>query len=286
MILRTTAPAGSEDFRQALYQGDVFHLAATPASERLVAEARTCLEQEFGDEEAFREAHLHFSDAELFERVGRLRKTLFEAPAFYDHVAAVVAGCGLDLCRIAFDPIRLRAITHRGFENPKAAPVYFAHRDTWYARSQAEITWWIPLHDVTEDETFEFYPDWFARPVSNSSAAFDYEAWTRHGTALRIGWQNPSHSSVHSYPGSVADFDPGRVLSIAARRAEVLVFAGAHFHRTRKNCTGRTRFSIDFRTVDLDDHQQGRGAPNVDNRSTGSALRDCIPLDRRARGLA
>jgi hypothetical protein len=53
---------------------------------------------------------------------------------------------------------------------------------------------------------------------------------------------------------------------------------GAHFHQTRKNATGRTRFSLDFRTVDLADHEAGVGAPNVDNRSTGSTVRDYVRI--------
>jgi hypothetical protein len=286
MTVRATPPASNAEFRQALYQGDIFRLPPTPASERLVAEARTCLEHELGGEEAFRQAQFRLSDAEFFQRIGRLRKLFYTAPAFHDHVVAVVASCAFDPYRIAFDPIRLRVVTHQGFENPKAAPIYYAHRDTWYAHSQAEITWWLPLHDVTEEETFAFYPDWFARPVSNNSEAFDYEEWTRHGAALRIGWQNPNHGSARLYPGGVGVFDPGRVFSFAARRADILLFAGAHFHQTCKNRTGRTRFSLDFRIVDLEDHYHGRGAPNVDNRSTGSAVRDYIQPSHRSSDLA
>ncbi len=276
MTLRTAPPARPEDLLPALYRGEIFLLPPTPASERLVAAAWDCLGRELGDDGDPREAQFRLGDGEFFERVGRLRKHLYTAPAFHEHVRAVVAGLGLSASRIAFDPIRLRVVTHRGFENPKAAPIYYAHRDTWYAHSQAEITWWVPLHDVTEEETFAFYPDWFARPVGNNSEAFDYDAWSRHGAALRIGWQAPTHGSEYLYPGGVGAFDPGRVLSFAARRAQVLLFSGAHFHQTRKNSTGRTRFSLDFRTVDLDDHGRGRGAPNVDNRSTGSAVRDYV----------
>ena len=39
---------------------------------------------------------------------------------------------------------------------------------------------------------------------------------------------------------------------------------------------GATRFSVDFRTVHLGDHRAGLGAPNVDNHSTGSALKDYV----------
>src|SRR5262249_37066083 len=96
----------------------------------------------------------------------------------------------------------------------------------------------------------------------------------RQGSSLRVGWQNPEHGAKHLYPGQVGALEPGRVLSFSARAGEVLLFAGAHFHQTRRNTTGLTRFSLDFRTVDLEDHAQGRGAPNVATRPTGPAVRD------------
>src|SRR2546421_9567588 len=45
--------------------------------------------------------------------------TLFRSQAVRD----LVAECGFDAARTAFDPIRLRVVMHRGHENPKAAPV-------------------------------------------------------------------------------------------------------------------------------------------------------------------
>jgi hypothetical protein len=267
-------PQAPNEMLAALYAGDIFQLPPTDASRDLVAAARRCLEEELGGD--VREAQFRFTDDEFFGRIGRLRKLLYTTPPFHAHLEAVVRGLGFDTARIAYDPIRLRVVAHKGYENPKAAPIYYAHRDTWYAHSQAEITWWVPLHDVTEDETFVFYPDYFEQAVNNNSEQFDHDAWTRNGASLRIGWQNAQHGSTHLYPGQVGDLDPGRVVTFAARAAEVVLFAGAHFHQTRKNSTGRTRFSIDFRTVDLDDHAAGRGAPNVDNRSTGSAVRDYV----------
>jgi hypothetical protein len=53
-----------------------------------------------------------------------------------------------------------------------------------------------------------------------------------------------------------------------------LLFSGASLHATVPNTSGRTRFSIDFRTVHYDDVVEKRGAPNVDSHSTGTSLRD------------
>jgi hypothetical protein len=40
------------------------------------------------------------------------------------------------------------------------------------------------------------------------------------------------------------------------------------------NTSGRTRFSIDFRTVSLVDVKAKNGAPNLDSHPTGTSLRD------------
>ena len=278
MTMRSDRPTTNDELRQALYQGVLFRWPATASSLRLVKDAMARLEHEL--EGNLREAQFRFSDADFFERIGRLRKLLYTEKLFQIHVQSLLAEQGFDPAHVAFDPIRLRVVTHRGFENPRAAPIYYAHRDTWYAHSQAELTWWIPLHDVTAEETFVFYPDWFARAVPNNSEQFDYDAWTAHGAALRIGWQDREHGATQLYPGQVGAFDPGREIAFAASAGEIVMFAGANFHQTRKNSTGRTRFSLDFRTVNLADHASGRGAPNVDNRSTGSAVRDYVQPDR------
>jgi hypothetical protein len=45
-------------------------------------------------------------------------------------------------------------------------------------------------------------------------------------------------------------------------------------HSTVPNISRQTRWSIDFRTVNLDDVIEHRGALNIDSRPTGTSLRD------------
>ena len=54
----------------------------------------------------------------------------------------------------------------------------------------------------------------------------------------------------------------------------IVLFSGAQLHSTVPNTSGYTRYSIDFRTVNLDDVIDGLGAHNIDNASTGTSLRD------------
>jgi len=53
----------------------------------------------------------------------------------------------------------------------------------------------------------------------------------------------------------------------------------ASMHASIPNTSGRTRYSIDFRTVHQADVHENRGAPVVDVACTGTSLRDFAPLD-------
>jgi hypothetical protein len=54
-------------------------------------------------------------------------------------------------------------------------------------------------------------------------------------------------------------------------------------HSSVPNTSGVTRFSIDYRAVNLDDVVEKRGAPNIDSSCTGTVMRDflrCSDLSR------
>ena len=56
----------------------------------------------------------------------------------------------------------------------------------------------------------------------------------------------------------------------------VILFSAAQMHSTVPNTSGKTRFSIDFRTVALNDVQSQTGAHNIDSACTGTSLRDFL----------
>jgi hypothetical protein len=54
------------------------------------------------------------------------------------------------------------------------------------------------------------------------------------------------------------------------------LFSGNQLHSTVPNTSGRTRFSIDFRTVNILDVRSRVEAPNFDSECTGTSLRDFL----------
>ena len=52
----------------------------------------------------------------------------------------------------------------------------------------------------------------------------------------------------------------------------MILFSGAHLHSTVANTSGRSRFSIDFRTAHHDELKGNGGAKGIDRECTGTTL--------------
>jgi ectoine hydroxylase-related dioxygenase (phytanoyl-CoA dioxygenase family) len=166
---------------------------------------------------------------------------------------------------------------NNGHLNPRAALAYTAHRDTWFGNPQAQVNFWMALHDVTREQSFSFHPSLFTQAVPNTSQGFSYDSWM--GTR---GWQGMKSNAPADYPQPLATPEDAAKFSFAASAGEVIVFSAAQLHQTMPNASGFTRFSIDFRAVHIGDHEAGLGAPNVDNGSKPEALKDYFTLGNAA----
>ncbi len=270
-MMETLRSKSNQALREAIYSGKVIRIPACARSRNLVARVWALIEQEFGVSTPRRKLQFKLSGEEFYARIGKVRQRLAGEKAYQTLLFELLAAKGFAKGEHAVDPARLRAVTHLGHENPKAAPAYTAHRDSWYANPEAQINWWIPLHDVTESDSFKFFYDRFDKPVLNNSGDFDYDAWMSS-----VGWQNTSGKAA-VYPCVIEDgFDDEKGAAFKASAGDMILFSAAHLHQTVKNASGSTRFSIDFRTVHLADLQKGKGAVNVDNRSSGCSLKDYL----------
>ena len=145
-----------------------------------------------------------------------------------------------DRAILRFQPGRAACRTRRLRDLPP-------HRDSWGSNIMTQLNWWAPVFRVEPGATMEIWPGYFDRPVPNSSADWDIE------TLRKAGGDYPllPEAARPAEPGEPVLIEPG----------ELLCFSGAHLHASRPNRTGRTRISLDLRTVDIADD---RGAPNVD----------------------
>ncbi|MEL7367782.1 MAG: hypothetical protein AAFN74_02635 [Myxococcota bacterium] len=263
-------PPSDPDLRHALYSGQAVHGSSTAGSRALIQRVWDWVCDAFPNGDP-RNTAGSLDPLDTFQRIGRLRRQIFEADEVRTDLARLLQDFGLDPADYRFDPPKLRVVLSDGHKNPRAAPLYAAHRDTWYGHPQSLITWWIPLHDACAEETFEFYPDALHAAVANDSHTFDPAQWSRD---LRIGWQDADAGLRETYPALQTDTESvlRRTEGFECRGGDNLLFAGAHLHRTRPQSFGRARYSLDFRLAHIEDTRAGRGAPNVDDRSGSGAF--------------
>ncbi len=207
-----------------------------------------------------------FQGSDFLARLNGVREEL-SGPPWRDLCRDFLTSQGICLDEFALDRFRLRGVAPGADNIPAAAAAFYAHRDVWYANPQSQINLWVPLHDVSRQNSFGFYPDLFDEPVENDSEGFDYGQFQAGG-----GFQSTARTLVH--PRWLASDQPAPPYAVELRAGELLLFSAAHLHRSLPNRSGRIRFSLDMRLVHRGDEAAGLGAPNCDNRSRGSVLGD------------
>lgn len=272
MTVINTLPKNAQDFRQAIYDGSVFVIKATPESMVLVKNIQDVLNQHFNIGNTLEQAHIDYSKEELWDKLSQARKDITSDTDFSRQFIKPIISPYFNENAL-FDVLRLRCSPHNGFLNPAAANSLTAHRDTWYANPQAQINFWIPLFDVEERQGFRFYPSYFNKAVKNNSGDFDYNSWSKN-----IGFQSSRADNQAVYPSTQETIDDPSAFSFSCMAGDIVIFAASHLHQPCLNDSGKTRFSVDFRVVDQSDRLKGLGAPNIDNHAKGSASKDYFRL--------
>jgi hypothetical protein len=118
-----------------------------------------------------------------------------------------------------------------------------------------------------------FHPRYWDTPVRNTSREYNYDVWNREGRKLAA---QQIKEETRKQPRSEEDIEPSPQTRLICPVGGALLFSAAQMHSTVDNTSGRTRFSIDFRTVHSDDVRAQRGAPNIDSACTGTTMRDYL----------
>lgn len=258
--------------RESIYEGD-FHLVTDhPAARAVVEWARELAADAFGDTDPER-AQFELSINEFVDRVSPLKSTFTNHERTKEVVRALVIAMGADPDETYFDLPRLRVIPSEEFLTTGVSYNYKAHRDTWYAGPRALVNYWTPVFDVVGDNVMSMYPGYFDRPIANSSSDFDYDRWvaeSRFSAAEQKGREERPH------PLPTEPVDDASEIRVAGRAGDMMLFSTCHLHASAPNTSGVTRYSFDLRTINLPDHQEGRGPTNVDSAATGTTLQDFL----------
>ena len=240
--------------RAQLYEGGIFTFSPTPSSRELIEFASEMLKTAFAPHDP-RVFHEHKTADEVAAILAELK------PRFIHHskckilVPRILAELGCDLEKIYFDVPRMRTAYPPDFLRSGIAYAFHPHRDTWYSAPMCQINWWFPIYPLEPDNTMAFYPRYFEEPVKNSSEIYNYYEWN---TKSRATAAQHVKSDTREQPKPQQALDPVTV-RLLPPPGGIIAFSGAQLHETVENTAGIARYSIDFRTVHLDDVVSRRG---------------------------
>ncbi|MGF1529153.1 MAG: hypothetical protein ACFCBW_20570 [Candidatus Competibacterales bacterium] len=248
-------PSSAEALAEALFHGQLLTIGGIDVLVQLQRRACQLVEAHFGPDPEVAEQHLC---AEDFRRLTReARKAVANDPTIDDLWRQGLMALGYPPTHLEDDTLRrdrmlLRIVPSQVEAQSRVARCLPAHRDSWASGIMAQINWWMPLYPLAETRTLVIWPEAFRTPVANTAAEWDYDALLsgRHKDYPRL-----PQARIHpQQPPLPVVIEPGTLLA----------FASAHLHASTSDASGITRFSLDTRTVWLDDVAAGRGAPDVD----------------------
>jgi hypothetical protein len=263
----------SDDERRAkLYEGSLFVYSPSPSLKALVDFTRELVAQAFAPHDP-KKAQFHYPIEEYAAVLAKLKPLFIHHPRSKELIQAALVELGCDPQKTYFDVPRLRTATSDNYLTTGIAYAFHPHRDTWYSAPPSQLNWWLPVYDITEENGMAFHTRYFDEPVKNSSRTYDYYQWNKNSRAS-AAQHIKTDTRVQPKPEEEVSLDPQ--VRIVAPSGGVTIFSGAHLHSTVPNTSGVTRFSIDFRTVHIDDVNAKNGAKNIDSECTGTSLRDFL----------
>jgi hypothetical protein len=265
-------PFSDEIRREKLYAGQLIVHSPTPSSLALVDFAQTMLKDAFGALNP-ETAQFHMEVEKYAAVLAELKPKFIHHPRSKECLQGIMRDLGCDPDKSYFDVPRMRSSTSDDYLTTGIAYAFHPHRDCWYSAPFSQINWWMPIFPIAEDNGMAFHPRYWATPVKNGSRDYNYTEWnrtSRHSAAQFV----KTDTRRQPKPEEPMELDPQ--IRVVQPPGSLLLFSAAQMHSSVPNTSGKTRFSIDFRTVNIDDVAQRRGARNIDSDCTGTSMGDYL----------
>jgi hypothetical protein len=258
--------------RELWYGGAVGIASPTPTTTAFAMFARELVGEAFAGHDP-ELAQFDMTVDEYAAILSVLKPRFIHHPESKEFIQKILVERGCDPTETYFDVPRLRTSTSNDFLTTGIAFAWHPHRDTWFSAPMAQLNHWMPVFDITEDNAMAFHPEYFDRPVKNDSIIYNYYEWNaKHRGAATSNVR----ADARPLPRPTEPVDLSSSTVFVTPVGGMIQFSAHQLHSSVPNVSGRTRFSIDFRTVNVADIRAGRGASNVDSHCTGSAIRDFV----------
>lgn len=261
-----------ENRRNLLYEGDFFVYSPTPTTLAFIEFARELIQEAFkGLDPVTAQQEL---PVEMYVGILKeLKPRFIHHPKSKQFLSAILEERGCDPDLTFFDVPRMRSSTSHDYLTAGIAYAFHPHRDTWYSAPMCQINWWLPIYEVEPGNVMAFHPKYVDEPIKNSSREYNYQRWQATG---RKDAAKHIKKDTRKQPKPEEDVDLDPQIRLVTPPGGMILFSAAQLHSSVPNYTGKTRFSIDFRTVHLNDLKKFKGAENLDSACTGTTLPDYL----------
>jgi hypothetical protein len=262
-----------DERRSSLFDGDLFVYSPRKSVLDYVRFTRALIEDAFGGRDP-EHAQDDMDIEDYAALLGALKPQFIHHPESKRHLQLILTEFGCDPGRTYFDVPRMRSSTSDGYLTTGIAYAWHPHRDTWYSAPQCQVNWWTPVYEIFAENAMAFHPKYWNQEVQNSSDGYNYYAWNKL-------YRGPGVSQLikedpRPLPRATEPIEIEPQLRLLCPVGGMIFFSGAQMHSSVPNTSGKTRFSIDFRTVHLHDVKARRGAPKSDENCTGTTMRDYL----------
>jgi hypothetical protein len=260
--------------RDGLYEGDLYVYSPTSTTTEFINFARGLIVEAFGDLDPVTAQH-ELPVEKYVEILKDLKPRFIHHPESKKYLRKILKERGCDPELTFFDVPRMRTSTSDDYLTAGIAYAFHPHRDTWYSAPMSQLNWWLPIYDVEPGNVMAFHPKYFDVAVKNGSAEYNYQNWqetSRKEAAKHV------KKDTRKQPGPEEALELDPQIRIMTEPGGMTLFSGAHMHSSVPNYTGKTRFSIDFRTAHLRDLKELKGAPNLDCACTGTTMNDYLKV--------
>jgi hypothetical protein len=261
-----------DDRRKHLYQGAIVFHPPSANSLKLCQLAQELIEEAFKplDPEKVQDAMSAERSAEI---LSVLKPKFIHHPKAKQYIQGMLAELGCDLEKTYFDVPRMRTAFPGDYLKSGIAYAFHPHRDTWYSAPFCQINWWMPIYPISSENCMAIHPRYWSQPLKNGSNTYNYHKWnleSRQNAAQHV----KTDTRVQPKPEEPVELDPQ--FRLICEPGAAYQFSAAQLHSTVPNTSEFTRYSIDFRTVHLDDVWARTGAPNIDSACTGTTMGDYL----------
>jgi hypothetical protein len=263
----------SDDGRRAeLYRGSIFLHAPGPSALSLCRLAQDLIGEAFYPLDPLK-VHESLPAERCAEILAALKPKFIHHPQAKRIIRNILSETGCDAGKTYFDVPRMRTAFPGDYLKSGIAYAFHPHRDTWYSAPFCQINWWMPVYEINSENCMAIHPRYFGRPIKNGSHTYNYHKWnqeSRHNAAQHV----KTDTRVQPHPEEPIELEPQ--IRMISDVGGIYQFSAAQLHSTVPNASGVTRYSIDFRTVHLDDVMHLKGAVNVDSACTGTTMGDYL----------